>query len=312
VKRIPVSAVALLLAAGAVLLLWRGQSGDRPPPPRLAPNALPAGSADDHRNAQYSIDGRPVKLVDGQSEVTAVPGSAARIVTRYFGNEMRHDLNGDGQDDVVFLLTQETGGTGIFYYVVAALSTEHGYVGSQGVFLGDRIAPQTTEIRPNDIIVVNYADRTPGEGYATRPSVGKSRWLKLDPATLQFGEVAQDFEGEADPARMTLEMTSWTWIRANRGDGTEIVPNQAGAFTLNFHPDGVFTATTDCNRVTGRFVARDHGLTFGDMAATQRFCEGSQQRAFTALLADASGYTFTSRGELVLALKSDGGSVTFR
>ena len=74
-----------------------------------------------------------------------------------------------------------------------------GLVGSQGVLLGDRIAPQTTELRADGVVVVSYADRAPGESFATPPSVGKSIWLKLDPATLQFGEVVQDFEGEADP-----------------------------------------------------------------------------------------------------------------
>jgi len=44
------------------------------------------------------------------------------------------------------LLTQETGGSGIFYYVAFALNTENGYAGGRTVLLGDRIAPQTTEL----------------------------------------------------------------------------------------------------------------------------------------------------------------------
>jgi len=45
--------------------------------------------------------------------------------------------------------------------------------------------------------VVNYAVRAPGEPMTARPSVGKSVWLKLDPQTMQFGEVVQNFEGES-------------------------------------------------------------------------------------------------------------------
>ena len=100
----------------------------------------------DHRNAEYSIGGQTVRLVAGVAEAPAAPGSAAKIVTRYFGNEVRGDFNADGREDVLFLLVQETGGSGTFFYAVAALDSWRGYIGSQGVLLGDRIAPQSTEL----------------------------------------------------------------------------------------------------------------------------------------------------------------------
>ena len=37
---------------------------------------------------------------------------ARRIVTRYFGHELETDLNDDGREDVVFLVTQGRGGSG--------------------------------------------------------------------------------------------------------------------------------------------------------------------------------------------------------
>jgi len=163
-------------------------------------------AAQDHKNATYIIEGRPITLVNGLSEIAAAPDSASKITTRYFGNEVRHDLNDDGREDVAFLLTQESGGSGIFYYVVAALNTPTGYLGSQAVFLGDRIAPQTTHMdegkttRGSDrknVIVVNYAVRAADEPLTASPSIGKSLWLKLDPITMQLGEVVQNFEGES-------------------------------------------------------------------------------------------------------------------
>lgn len=149
------------------------------------------GSAD-YKSATYLIDGEKITL--------------ASEGIKYFGNEVRHDLNGDGREDVAFLLTRQTGGSGTFFYIVAALNVPNGYAGSEAFFLGDRIAPQTTEIdegltargtKRQNVIVVNYADRLPNEPFTAKPSVGKSVWLKLDPATLQFGEVAQNFEGES-------------------------------------------------------------------------------------------------------------------
>jgi hypothetical protein len=142
--------------------------------------------ATDYKGIEYVIEGARVKLTDG---------------TRYFGNELRTDLNGDGREDVVFLITQNLGGTGTFFYVVAALNTEQGYVGSDGYLLGDRIAPQTTEVSQNPrhkyVIVVNYADRAPSEPMTADPSIGKSAYLKLDPVSMRWGIVEPNFEGES-------------------------------------------------------------------------------------------------------------------
>jgi heat shock protein HslJ len=267
----------------------------------------------DHRNAEYQIEDRRVTLVDGRAEAPAAPGSATMLVTSYFGNEARADLNGDGRDDVVFVLTQELGGSGTFYYVVAALAENDRYVGSRGLLLGDRIAPQSVEIDSNGIITVSYADRAPGESFTTPPSVGKSIRLKLDAESLQFGEVAQDFAGEADPARMRLDMKAWVWVGARRADGTELVPQRPDVFTLTFGADGRFNATTDCNRVGGSYTTGDGGaLTFGDVFATRMFCEGSQENEFSALLDAVVSYRFTARGQLLLALDADSGTVEFR
>ncbi len=155
----------------------------------------------DYKDATYSINGEMVTLVDGVSEVEAAPGSASKITTRYFGNELATDLNNDGREDIVFLLTQEGGGSGTLFYAVAALNTESGYIGSDGYLLGDRIAPQNTQLSPNpkhkNVIVVNYADRGISEPMTTAPSVGKSAYLKLDAASMQWGIVEPDFEGES-------------------------------------------------------------------------------------------------------------------
>ncbi|HUQ30041.1 MAG TPA: META domain-containing protein [Candidatus Paceibacterota bacterium] len=271
----------------------------------------------DYKNATYTISGEPVTLVNGVSETEAAPDSASKITTRYFGNEVRHDFNADGREDIAFLLTQQTGGTGTFYYVVAALSTENGYVGSEGVFLGDRIAPQTTEIKGN-LVVVNYAHRAPGESFTVAPSVGKSVHLLLDPKTLQFGEVAQNFEGEADPGTMTLTQKKWTWVSAAYPSPTstsdkKVIPKQPNAFTITFSPNGRFTATTDCNSVGGSYeTAGEGGIGFDQMVSTLRYCADSQESVLTGILNNASTYHFTSKGELILELMADGGSATFR
>lgn len=259
----------------------------------------------------YRIGGHKVTLVQGRSEQEVAPGSASKVVTTYFGNEATGDLNGDGVADVAFLIKQETGGSGIFYYAVAAIKTTDGYVGTDAVLLGDRIAPQTTEVK-DGLLTVNYADRAQNESFAVQPSFGKSLVLKLDPATLQFGEVVQNFEGEADPARMTLGMHTWTWISTKYSDGKTVTPKKEKAFTLTFKEKNTFSATTDCNGVGGSYVAKNEQVAFSDMISTMMYCDGSQEAEFTKMLTEAQGYHFTSKGELIFDLKFDSGSVIFR
>lgn len=181
--------VALIIGAGAWYLFGTKNV------------SAPVQSALDYKNATYLIEGQPVTLVGGRAEVAAAPGSASKTVTQYFGNEATGDLSGDGVPDTAFLLTQDSGGSGTFFYAVAAIKTPQGdYRGTDAVLLGDRVAPQPTEIRDGKLIV-NYADRAAGESFAVQPSVGKTIVLKLDPETLRFGEVAQNFEGETDMSR---------------------------------------------------------------------------------------------------------------
>jgi hypothetical protein len=174
------------LAAVGVLVACASLSGCQNSSTESASQRAPA-----HLNAAYFIAGQRVRLVDGVSDSAAAPGSAARVVTRYFGNDINTDLDGDGRADTVFLLTQQTGGSGTFFYVVAALDRPEGLVGSQGLLIGDRIAPQSTTVDPHNRIVVNYADRATGESFADPPTVGRSLFLHFDAATLQFGEVVQ-------------------------------------------------------------------------------------------------------------------------
>jgi len=188
IRSVGATAIAVVALAGGC------SSNNQPPGQAAVPDT-------GYRDAEYVIEGQRITLADGLAETEAAPGSAARIVTRYFGNELRTDLNDDGREDVVFLLTQQRGGSGTFFYAVAALNAEAGYVGSDGYLLGDRIAPQTTVVSRNprhmNVIVVNYGDRKPGEPMTTQPSVGKSVYLKLDADTVRWGIVVADFAGES-------------------------------------------------------------------------------------------------------------------
>jgi hypothetical protein len=163
-----VIAVIAVLAWGATLRTWKEK--------KLANEPV------DYKNASYLINGIPFKLVNGRLE-EPIANSNSKIITQYFGNEAVGDLNNDGLPDVAFILTQSTGGTGTFYYATVALKTAEGFTGTNAIGLGDRIAPQTTEIRDGEVIV-NYADRKPEDSMLTEPSVGVSKYLIIQDGVL--------------------------------------------------------------------------------------------------------------------------------
>lgn len=149
-------------------------------------NEKQATVAQDFKEAEFVIEGERRKIGDS---------------VNYFGNELSTDLDGDGDEDVAFIVTYEPGGSGTFYYAVVAIKTENGYIGSDGYLLGDRIAPQSTTLSPNsrhkNVVVFNYADRRLEEPMTTEPSIGKSAYLKIGAESIQWGIVVPDFEGES-------------------------------------------------------------------------------------------------------------------
>jgi len=130
----------------------------------------------DPLNTTYNVENELVTLINGKSENS--------VKTLIFGKPVLGDLNGDGINDAAVIITQDTGGSGLFYYVAAAISDTKGAHGTNAIFLGDRIAPQNIEIK-NQQIIANYADRKSGEPMTKTPSEGVSAYLIFDGTVLK-------------------------------------------------------------------------------------------------------------------------------
>ncbi len=158
------------------------------------------GLPQDFKEVTFSISGEPVSLTNGVAQARTNLGGDALTTVRYFGNEVSHDVDGDGIEDMAFLITQETQAGNEYFYLVAALKRENGYVGSQAVLIGDRIKPQSTDVGEGRSVIVNYVEEA-------RPEMGRSLYLLLDTETLEFGELVQNFEGESRQALInTIEI----------------------------------------------------------------------------------------------------------
>jgi hypothetical protein len=105
-----------------------------------------------------------------------VPGSAETMTTQLFGAPVTDNSTDKKTNEAAVMLVQETGGSGVFYYIAVARETNGATTGTNAILLGDRIAPDMMQIT-NGVVTVNYADRMPADPMTTPPSVGISKYF---------------------------------------------------------------------------------------------------------------------------------------
>jgi len=124
-------------------------------------------------------------------------------------------------------------------------------------------------------------------------------------------DAAIEAESPEQPQSPQLEDASWVWVETIASNSDVFRPVQTEAFTLAF--DGTQVAiSTDCNSGSGTYSANDGQLSFGPLASTKMYCEGSQESDFFLMLRDVAGYQFSDNGQLILDLKFDSGSIVLR
>ena len=118
-------------------------------------------------------------LANGVFAKATREGSASVSRVSIFGEPVQGDLDGDGDADAALTLVYDPGGSGTFFYVVLAINDKGVYRGTNGILLGDRIAPQTLEINGGKA-VANIVIRKPGQSFVDEPTAPKSVWVELD------------------------------------------------------------------------------------------------------------------------------------
>lgn len=174
-----------LLHSSAIALLWIVFSAACAPAPLPAVEGTvatveltEAAQRPDCQDSSFMIEGVPVKLVSGYSEMDAAPGSSQKVFTRLIGEAATTDLNSDGEPDCAFLLAQETGGSGFFYYLAASLWSSEGYQGINAVFIGDRIIPLSIAAE-DGAINIHYLERKPDEPFTNQPTIEIVKKIEL-------------------------------------------------------------------------------------------------------------------------------------
>jgi hypothetical protein len=137
---------------------------------------------EDYKNTRYIIDSKVLVLSDGRGSMT-LGDSTTTIPFRYFGDEVSFVStttleNGTSTraTSTVFLLTADTEiGSQIFFIALAIPSIKSdNQTGSNALFIGEGISPQTVEHRKNKVIV-NYGEKPVGK----KPMAMKSKYYEI-------------------------------------------------------------------------------------------------------------------------------------
>lgn len=155
----------------------------------------------DPLNSTYLINNKEIKLTKGLNETPAAPGSAAMIRTSIFGVPALGNMNNDKRPDAAVFITQNTGGSGTFFYIVILLNTKKGIKSTNSILLGDRIYPESMIINQGQLSI-SYYTRTPGESMTSPPTMNVAKNLIVENNTLIEGE------------RISFSCDDKKWIKA--------------------------------------------------------------------------------------------------
>lgn len=157
-------------------------------------------------------------------------------------------------------------------------------------------------------------------------------WNKGDEITLYAGDqpiftgmlrdAAEDGGESVDGESAAIEPESpsvinvqllehvWVWKGTELASGEIIAPNKPGVFTITFNDDETVRGATDCNGFFGPYAMQaGDRLTFGPLASTMMYCEGSQEAEFTGAIGGVTHYSLADNGDLILI--GTAGSITF-
>lgn len=245
----------------------------------------------------------PCALFDGKWEGPAYSGGSAvrPILTLRSDFIIFGDLDGDGVDDAVTLLTLDTGGTGQLLYV-AVVGRRGGELRNIATkFIGDRAQVRGGRIKGRaimfDVVRVGPSDPAccPGEvatiGWAIEPGGGLKQVVT-----------------EEKPSRLTLETiaaTEWVLRQWGRNEPAAAEPE----ITFRYL-DGQITGSGGCNRY---FAKASEGNMAGDVSigpigSTRMSCDEQtmeQENRFFEQLGTVKKFGFML-GKLTLTFQREG------
>ena len=254
-------------------------------------------------NATYAgIEDEPVTLLGGRWEGTPfVEGGASRprvglLEDMYF----RGDLDGDGKEEAVAILWQNSGGTGSNIYIAVMKPDNSGFNNISTTLVGDRVKLRGGKIDSGKIIldVLQTGENDPmccPTQLATRSWVLRDRQLEED-----------KIEVTGLLSLSVLEGSEWILTRMSR---EQPVPEDTEV-TIAFNP-GRISGRSACNRYSADIKEGDSAgeILIGPTMGTRMACPDhlmEVESMYLEALAEVTDFSFYSGKLMLNGQKEDG------
>ena len=285
-----------------------GAEGKRAVSYVAAPQQGPGLTEDTLKNAEYSgIYEETVQLTDGRYEGEPfVEGGASRPTVTFIEPHAFGHLDGDGVEDAVALLAENSGGSGTFVYLAAVLNRNGNPENVATQLLGDRVQINSLSIEDGEI-VVDMITHGPDDPMCCPTQQGVQTYELRDDELIRTSDEVISAAAESEIVGMV-----WKWVKFLGSDDTIIVVDDPNKYTLELLPDGQVRIQADCNSAGGTYTADGSGgLTLELGPTTLAECEpGSLYDEYLEMLGWVR--TFVLEGDqLVLNMMADGGDLFF-
>ena len=257
------------------------------------------------KNAAYQgIYDEAVTLTDGlYAGDPFVEGGASRPTVTYL-QAAWGDLTGDGADEAVVLLAENSGGSGSFIYIAVVAAQNGQTVNTVTTLLEDRAQIDYMGIEDGQLVIKLLA-HGPDDPMCC-PTQKSIRKFKLDGnKLLETGN--EIIETVSD----TLTGVTWNWLGSIYSNDTKSEVTAPGDFTIIFNEDGSYNGKADCNNFSGLYTLEGSSIVIQPGAMTRAMCP--QQELADQYLKDlgAAAIYFFSDGHLFLDMKVDAGTMEF-
>jgi len=245
----------------------------------------------------------PVTLVDGAWEGPpyAPEGASRPRVSLVRDFRATGDLDGDGAEEAVVLLSASSGGSGSFVYLAVA-GRDGGEVRNRATqSLGDRVQVRAARVAAGRVSV-DVLQAGPGDAACCPGELAKREFV------LGAGGALREVPASDPPSRLSLEAlsgTTWVLRRWTWGEAAAAEP----VVTLAFRA-GRFSGSSGCNAyfATAADGAAPGDVSVGPPAATRRACQPPAMEVearFLRQLASVDKYGFLA-GRLALSFQEEG------
>ena len=203
----------------------------------------------------------------------------------------RGDLNGDGVEDAVVLLEDDTSGTGRFVYAAAVLDALGNPTPTEAVMIGDRIQVKSLAIDGSEV-VADVVAQGPSDAACC------ASWNVRKVFALENGRLTERSSEELSQISLAdLDGTKWRLVDLN-GDREPVLPDTQ--ITMLF-ADGQISGSAGCNNYNSTVSSEaDSPSSFvvGAIATTKKLCSEpvmNQEQAYLARLGRSGGMVVRRR-----------------